>query len=370
MKMPEPILEWFSICCLGKLPVKQLSIRKYFLFPLPILIAYILLSLYPNFLWVVHGENTHWFKSAVNCPPRDNFYLKNCYLRYNLIWFVLTGYAIYTVLIYKNRFYLLLNDLKDKNVINDDIYKEAKNSLFSNKSFFIFLGLFEIFFYIWWQPNDIAGIFIAVVVLPTGAQIFSAFLAGATLPIILSKRARVNIFDADKRGGLKPISDLLIVLTSIYFVGILMSYIMYPSFYTMPKAFPFFGLVFIVLGVFIFFVPQIYIHRLLAREKTSLIRYVQGKISYLIKEIIEIEGTKKESQDKDLFQNRLSSFQNIRSEIDRMGTWPFDLNIIKFLFTLSITIIIPAVVTYSNKPLTFGDIIDFINKILTATPHG
>jgi hypothetical protein len=103
--------------------------------------------------------------------------------------------------------------------------------------------LFEIFFYIWWYPNDIAGIFIAVAVLPIGAQIFSAFLAGATLPVILSKRARVNIFDADKRGGLKPISELLIVLTSIYFVGILMSYIMYPSFYTMPKAFPFFGLV-------------------------------------------------------------------------------------------------------------------------------
>ena len=252
MKIPEPIIEWFSICCLGKLPVKQLSIRKYFLFPLPILVAYILLSLYPNFFWVLHNENTHWFKSAVNCPPRDNVYLKNCYLRYNLIWFVLTGYAIYTVLIYKNRFYLLLNDLKDNNVINDDICKEAKNSLLSKKSFFIFLGLFEIFFYIWWHPNDIAGIFIAVVVLPIGAQIFSAFLAGATLPIKLSKRARVNIFDADKRGGLKPISELLIVLTSIYFVGILMSYIMYPFFLHHAKSISIFWTCLHCVGCFYF----------------------------------------------------------------------------------------------------------------------
>jgi hypothetical protein len=72
--------------------------------------------------------------------------------------------------------------------------------------------LFEIIFYIWWRPNDIAGIFIAVIILPTGAQIFSAFTAGAILPVILSKRPiRVNVFDADKRGGLKPISELLIV---------------------------------------------------------------------------------------------------------------------------------------------------------------
>jgi hypothetical protein len=184
-KIPEPILEWFSICCLGNLPVKQLSIRKYFLFPLPILIVYILLSLYPNFLWVLHGENTHWFKSGVNCPPRDNLYLKNCFLRYNIIWFILTAYALHTVLIYKNRFLLLLNDFKDKNVINGNICKEAKNSLFNKKRFFLFLALFEIFFYYWWQPNDIAGIFIAVVILPIGAQIFSAFVAGAAFPIFL-----------------------------------------------------------------------------------------------------------------------------------------------------------------------------------------
>ena len=72
--------------------------------------------------------------------------------------------------------------------------------------------MFEIIFYLWWRPNDIAGIFIAVIILPIGAQIFSAFTAGAILPVILSKRPiRVNVFDADKRGGLKPISELLIV---------------------------------------------------------------------------------------------------------------------------------------------------------------
>lgn len=100
-----------------------------------------------------------------------------------------------------------------------DTYKEAKNSLISKKRFFLFLALFEILFYIsWHQPNDIAGTFIAVIILPIGAQIFSAFTAAVILPITLSKRAsRVNVFDVDKRGGLKPISELLIVLTSIYF---------------------------------------------------------------------------------------------------------------------------------------------------------
>jgi len=373
MKMPEPIPEWFSICCLGKLPIKRLSIREYFLFPLPVLIAYVLLSLYPNFLWVLQGENTHWFKNAVNCrdlPHSDNFYLKYCFLRYNIIWFVLTAYSLYIVLIYKNRFLLLLNDFKDKNVIDDDTYKEAENSLISKKRFFLFLVLFEIIFYIWWHPNDIAGIFIAVIILPIGAQIFSAFTAGVILPIILSKRAiRVNVFDADKRGGLKPISELLIVLTSIYFFGILISYIMYPDFYNRPVGFPFFGLIFIMFGVFIFFVPQIYIHRLLAEEKTGRLRYIQDKISNWIREAIEIEHNNRESQDTG-FENRLSSFQNIRNEIDRMGTWPFDLNIIKFLLSSSIPIIVFVVnLANSTKPLSFDEIIKLINHILTATPN-
>jgi hypothetical protein len=303
-------------------------------------------------------------------PPSKNFYLKHCYLRYNIYWFVLSAYTLYAVLIYKNRFFLLLNDFKDKNVIDDDTYQEAKNSLISKNRFFLFLVLFEIIFYIWWRPNDIAGIFIAVIILPIGAQIFSAFTAGAILPVILSKRPiRVNVFDADKRGGLKPISELLIMLTSLYFSGILITYILYPNFYSIPKAFPFFGLIFIMFGVFIFFVPQIFIHRLLAEKKTGLLRYIQDKISNWIREAIEIEYNKRETQDTG-FQNRLPFFQNIRSEIDRMGTWPFDLNIIKFVLSSSITIIV-AVVNSANltKPLSFDGIINLINDIVKAIPN-
>jgi hypothetical protein len=92
-------------------------------------------------------------------------------------------------------------------------------------------------------------------------------------------------------------------------------------------------------GVFIFFVPQIYIHRSLAEEKTRLLRYIQDKISNWIREAIEIEHNKSQSQDTG-FQDRLSSFQNIRSEIDLMGKWPFDLNILKFLLSFSIPIIV------------------------------
>jgi hypothetical protein len=375
MKIAEPIRDWFSICCVGKLPIKRLRLREYFLFPLPVLIAYVLLSLYPNFLWVLQGENTHWFKNAQSCDVPST--LKNCYLRYNINWFVLTTYALYAVLIYKNRFLLLLNDFKDKKVIDHDTYKEAKNSLVSKKRFFLFLALFEILFYIsWYQPyeipKDIAGIFIAVIILPIGAQIFSAFTAGVIFPITLSKRAiRVNVFDVDKRGGLKPISELLIVLTAIYFFGIFLTFILYPPFYATASilARQSFGLIFIMFGVFIFFVPQIYIHRSLTEEKTGLLRDIQDKISNWIREAIEIEHNNRESQDA-RFQDRLSSFQKIRSEIDIMGTWPFDLNILKFLFSSSIPIIFFVVnLVNSNEPLSFHGIINLLNQILKATPN-
>jgi hypothetical protein len=122
-------------------------------------------------------------------------------------------------------------------------------------------------------------------------------------------------------------------------------------------------------GVFIFFVPQIYIHRSLAEEKTDLLRYIQDKISNWIREAIEIEHNKRESQDTG-FQDRLSSFQNIRSEIDLMGKWPFDLNILKFLLSFSIPIIVLVVnLVNSTKPLSFDDIISLLNQILTATPN-
>jgi hypothetical protein len=48
-----------------------------------------------------------------------------------------------------------------------------------------------------------------------------------------------------------------------------------------------------MLGILIFFVPKNYVHRLLVKEKTNLLHYVQGRSSYLIREIIEIEHTKK-----------------------------------------------------------------------------
>jgi hypothetical protein len=368
MKIPENVNEWFSIFCLGKLPTKQLSLRDYFLFPLPFILIYFSISLFPNFIWVLHEESTPWFREAICLSNINNFYLKHCFLKYNIIWFILTMYALYTSLLFKNRFFLLLDEFKCKNIIDDDVYKEAKNSVINKKRFFFFLGLFEILFYVWWEPNDLAGIFIAVFVLPIGAQIFSTFTAGTFLSIILSKRIiRINVFDVDKRGGLKPISELLIMLASIYFSGILISYILYPTFYTMPKVFPVSGFIFIMIGVFIFFMPQVYIHRLLVKEKTNLLYYIQDKITRGIKEVIGIEHNKLEPQIKDEFQNHLSSFQNIRSEIDRMGTWPFDLNIIKFLISFSVPIIVFVVNTTNlNKPLSFDDIIDLITHMTSA----
>lgn len=121
--------------------------------------------------------------------------------------------------------------------------------------------------------------------------------------------------------------------------------------------------------MFLFSLCLRYIYTDHSEEKTCLLSYIQDKISNWIREAIEIEHNQRKPQDTG-FQDRLSSFQNIRSEIDLMGTWPFDLNILKFLLSFSIPIIAFVVnLVSSTKPLPFDDIIRLLNQLLTATPN-
>jgi hypothetical protein len=354
-------LEWFG--------QKVLHTDKSFLLPLPILLAYFLISLLPNFIWISLDYTGHWFRIDPQfCDPiYHNFWLEHCFLRYNLIWFILTAYALYAVLYYKYKLLDVLNRLKAKNVINDDTYYRAQSSLISSKRFLTFLAIFEIFFYLWWAPDDLPGIFIALVILPIGAQIFSAFTAGALLPKFLTKGPlAINIFDSDRRGGLKAISDLLITLSSIYFFGLLISFILYPRLYTVPSEFPFYGLFFILIGVFIFFFPQLHVHRILLERKTILLDNIHQKISSIISQIIQTKGFEKKSDDEDL-ANYLSQFQNIRDETNRMETWTFDWNIIKFIVSFSLALIIPLtkLIDPSHAALSIDDIVNTIKNIIS-----
>lgn len=265
------------------------------------------------------------------------------YFGYNITWFILTVYALYTVLLYKLKFVHVMKSLAN-GVIDRSGYDRTMRSFKDRRLFLLFLTFFEISFFIWWfngkipQELDIQGLFIAIAVLPIGAEIFSAFLATALLPFTLRRRITVNVRSYDRHGGLKPVSDLLIVFVFLYFVGITVAFILYPPFISHPV----FGSIFVAIGVGIFFMPQLLLHQTLVGVKHDELSNVQSLIDDLERKIlaIKVHDIGNQAENREMYESYLSSYRTIREEINSMSTWPFDLN---GLYKLLLGSIIPAI---------------------------
>jgi uncharacterized membrane protein (DUF485 family) len=291
---------------------------------------------------------------------------------------MLTIYALYVVLIYKLRFESKVRILKDRGVIKFEMQKKLWDSFTERKSFLAFLVFFELTFYLWWWANgssppgfDIQGLFIAFAVLPIGAEIFSAFLATALLPFTLKKQIDVRVRNFDKRGGLKPISDLLIIFLLLYFVGVLLAFILYPPFISNLL----FGSIFIAIGVGVFFIPQIVLHQVLVKKKNEESDKIQKLIDNLEEKIlaIDIPDLQNQSAEREMYESYLSSYRTIREEIESMSTWPFDLNgLYKFLLVSTLPAIpLPFVLSSSNNffPQEGQTVWQWISASITQIPN-
>ncbi len=279
---------------------------------------------------------------------------------------MLTIYALYVVLIYKHKFASKVRILKDRSVIEFKTQEKLWDSFTERKSFLVFLIFFELTFYLWWwggwpwfnetppgfDMQGFQGFFIALAVLPIGAEIFSAFLATALLPFTVNKQIDVRVRNFDKHGGLKPISDLLIIFLLLYFLGVLIAFILYPPFMSNLI----FGSIFIAIGVGIFFIPQIVLHQVLMKKKNEELDKIQKLIDYSEEKIlaIDISDLQKQSAEREMYESYLSSYRTIREEVESMRTWPFDLNsLYKFLLVSTLPAIpLPFALSSSSNLFT------------------
>lgn len=311
----------------------KVCLWHYLLYPVPYLVIFLLVSVIPNYYLFFVGYQGPLIKSSES------------FLTYNIYWFILTTYALYVAVIYKRKFSCTLASLRTNEILKNEDYKIAKNTLFNWKWFFFFLTIFEISFFIWWQPSDLPGFFIVSTVLPIGAEIFAAFTACAVFPWSLKGRIEIQVFNFDKHGGLKPISELLMVFVFVYFVGITLSYILYSPFISHPI----FGSIFISIGVIIFAVPQIALHFLLATKKNFCLEDVQKKITEIhrkVQEINPLETVNKISE----YNDNYSALKTVREDIESMRTWPFDLNVMfKFVASIVIPLIPTLAAAYNVK---------------------
>ncbi|HEY7108297.1 MAG TPA: hypothetical protein VH415_02600, partial [Nitrososphaeraceae archaeon] len=219
--------------------------------------------------------------------------------------------------------------------------------------FFIFLLIFETMFIMnWYNPcspsglcmnidYDISGPFIAIAVIPVGTLLIFSFFAG---PVLLTRYLAgrgwisVLIFDPDKMGGLKPIGNLILMSTLLLSVGIFLTFILHPTYYFIQNGLPYVGLTFLGIDLFLFVYPQSILHKLLAKLKEDSMQIIQEKIevsSERLRKATDAEDKEEMAQ----YSEKLSNYKNIREEIERLGVYPFDWNILKVIIPSILSIV-------------------------------
>jgi hypothetical protein len=322
----------------------RLGFRDALLFPLPFVVASVLFTLLTYYFVRIGYDGT----STLMWYPLTR---GSDYLNYSLIWIALFGYALYSMLLYKVRYFQLLHHFKAINGIGNEFYENARMS-FINRGYrrtliryIVILVLIEGGFYLWWG-HYLSGLFIAVMVLPLGADIFSALISGTLLAIKLSEVATPNrqsaseldILDSDGRGGLRQIDDFLLTMAMIYFGGISISLIYfggilyyisigsYADLITSGKYLVYLptGLGLVVFGIFIFLIPEIFVGNRLAREKRTQLGKIQSRLVTWETEVLDIDARDvvKQSAKLQSYESFVSNLRDLRDEINRVRVWP------------------------------------------------
>lgn len=275
-------------------------------------------------------------------------------MAFNIDWFIISVLGAYASLIYKREFISKIKELRQKQIIDEYGYSKAIKSLGNRKSFVIFLIVLELSFFFWWYGDfqqgykfrwdligkDPVGIFLAIGVQPLIAETYSAYLASILLPLTLKGKIGIDIFSFDKHGGLKSYSYLLLLVVSINFIGIGITYVLFPWILLIP-IYPISAIAF---GVGIFLLPQFVLHQMLDEKRNQYLSLVQSKITFFQEQVMrakpESSKSKEESDNLSIYASYISNYKAIKDDIESVGTWPFDW---KAIYKLLIGSTIPAI---------------------------
>lgn len=161
---------------------------------------------------------------------------------------------------------------------------------------------------------------------------------------------RVNVFDVDETGGLKPLRSFILSIVSSYFIIVTLAIISYISptttilFYISPKAIITYEIIILSLmllvGVILFIATQTTIRNLIDKGVNSELQKINRKYGETCDKVIQISSSNNNDNDKELEKLRiiLDTLEREETKIKEINYKRFD---VKTILTFTTTILLP-----------------------------
>ena len=183
---------------------------------------------------------------------------------------------------------------------------------------------------------------------------------------IINKKPIVNVYNVDGCGGLRPIGELCLTISGIFFVLLTMAMVgcIYTPLEIFWKPISVKGMLLLVAGLIIgfvlFLIPQIKVHNYMRNEK----RWLMNEVLSQIKDVDSVISAGEVSQQNKLYETiRFIQLHIKLDQIKRMWVYPFNINIVKRLLGLSI---IPIVTNILVSDTESHPIIESVSRYITA----
>ena len=151
---------------------------------------------------------------------------------------------------------------------------------------------------------------------------------------------RLGSFLEDRMMGTRPMGNLALSLTTAYFGGLLVTYLLFSTFLPSSVASTALLFAFLLLGVALFFLPLTSIHEMMQAEKRRLIREIVARYPRLDNNRSE----PRESATLEDVHNGLARLTNLQEvemldkKIASLPTWPFDIQVVSKFITIVLSV--------------------------------
>ncbi|HVH14858.1 MAG TPA: hypothetical protein VNA15_03965 [Candidatus Angelobacter sp.] len=147
-------------------------------------------------------------------------------------------------------------------------------------------------------------------------------------------------FLEDRMMGARPMGNLALSLTTAYFGGLLVTYLLFSTFLPSSVASSVMLFAFLLLGVALFFLPLTSIHEMMQAEKRRLLREIGARYPRLDKD----RSKPRENatlEDVHTGLARLTDLQEVEmldKKIASLPTWPFDIQVVSKFITIVLSV--------------------------------
>jgi small-conductance mechanosensitive channel len=177
-------------------------------------------------------------------------------------------------------------------------------------------------------------------VLAFSTYLWEFVIASLGLYRLGSGSLKLASFLEDRMMGVRPMGNLALSLTTAYFGGLLVTYLLLSTFLPSSVASTAMLLAFLLLGVALFFLPLGSIHAKMQAEKRRLLREIGARYPRLDKD----QSRPRENATLEDVQTglaRLTDLQEVEMldrKIASLPTWPFDIQVVSRFVTIVLSV--------------------------------